>query len=225
MRDLRTPEQIEAAAVRRPATTARDDKGGVTVARLRRTWLGGPEASSAAYDAPPGGSTAQLRSDHSLIADALPSGRAGRGARAVVRESLEAAGVCESEIADAELAVGELAANADTHSRGPYEIRILLAGGHPVWCEVIDADQDLAGIPEVFAKLRLNAPADNVARVEEPPQENGHGLMIVHQLSGGRCGAFPTVMHTTGLPGKAVGFALPGSAPRQGQGPSQGGAL
>lgn len=175
-----------------------------------RTRLAGPAASPGAYDDSPDGLIRQLRPDHDLIVRVLPDGQAARWARALVREVLKDADVPESEIADAELAVGELAANADTHSYGPYEMRLLLAGGYPVWCEVIDADEDITGIPEILAKLRLN-PSPASVHVEEPPQESGHGLMIVHRLSGGRCGVFPTVMHTTGLPGKAVAFALPGS--------------
>ncbi|MFV2179451.1 ATP-binding protein [Actinomadura sp. LOL_016] len=148
-------------------------------------------------------------SKHGLIVHALPDGRAGRRARALVREVLENVDVGESEITDAELAVGELAANADTHSFGPYELRIVLAAGQPVWCEVIDANVCLAGIPQMFAKLDSNPEPGDPVNVEDPPQENGHGLAIVHRLSRGRCGAYPTVMHTTGLPGKAVAFALP----------------
>ncbi|OLT36357.1 hypothetical protein BJF79_31275 [Actinomadura sp. CNU-125] len=144
-----------------------------------------------------------------MIVHVLPDGRAGQRARALVREVLESADVSESGITDAELAVSELAANADTHSFGPYELRIVLAAGQPVWCEVIDADERLAGIPQMFAKLDPNAEPGDPVNIEDPPQENGRGLAIVHRLSRGRCGAFTTVMHTTGLPGKAVAFALP----------------
>lgn len=179
------------------------------------------EACVHAHD-DPAGLNGQSCSDRGLIVRALPDGRAGRRARAIVREVLTEAGVREPEVADAELAVGELAANAETHSYGPYEMRIVLVDGHPAWCEVVDADEDLAGIPEMFAELRSNVVPDDLVSGEELPQENGHGLAIVHRLSGGRCEAFPAVLHTTGLPGKAVAFALPGSGDSTGGSPLSG---
>lgn len=157
---------------------------------------------------------------HDLTVHVLPDGRAARTARAIVREALRDAGVRESEVTDAELAVGELAANADTHAWGPYELRIVLAGGHPAWCEVVDADQRLAGIPDTFTKLRSHTAPDPVHA--EDPRESGRGLAIVHRLSGGRCRAFPAMMHTTGLTGKAVAFALPAAAVRS---PVSGGSI
>jgi anti-sigma regulatory factor (Ser/Thr protein kinase) len=114
-----------------------------------------------------------------------------------------------SDVEDAELAVGELAANAVSYAAEPYEIRFVFIAGRPIWCEVIDGDEDLAGIPQMFAELRN---ADVGAQTpDEVPQENGHGLAIVHRLSGGRCKAYPTIACATGRPGKAVAFALPGS--------------
>lgn len=147
---------------------------------------------------------------HHLVINALPDAKAARQARRIVRELLQGAGVDEPALSDAELAVGELAANAVTHADGPYEIRFVIVGGRPVWCEVIDSDRDLAGIPEVFTKLHQDTVPDDPANSDEMPQESGHGLAIVHRLAGGRCRAYPTVICATGQPGKAVAFALPG---------------
>lgn len=141
----------------------------------------------------------------------LPDERAARHARAVVREILRNAGAKDSDVDDAELAVGELAANAVSHASGPYEIRFVFVGGRPVWCEVIDGDGDLVGIPEILEKLRHTGVSECAA--DEVPQDSGHGLAIVHRLSGGRCQAYPTVVSSTGRPGKAVAFALPVSYP------------
>ena len=52
------------------------------------------------------------RSSHHLVAHALPDAKAARRARQIVREVLRDAGVDEWAVGDAELAVGELAANA-----------------------------------------------------------------------------------------------------------------
>lgn len=154
----------------------------------------------------PGGPVA---SGHRLIVRVLPKGRAARRARAIVRDVLGDIDVDEGAVCDAELVVGELAANADTHACWPYELRIVIAGGRPVWCQVVDGDPDLAGIPEIFAKLRRDAAPGDQPSAEEVPQLSGRGLAIVHRLTNGRCMAFPTVTCASGRPGKAVAFALP----------------
>ncbi|MFG2091830.1 ATP-binding protein [Spirillospora sp. NPDC048824] len=144
-----------------------------------------------------------------LEAHDLPDERTARHARAAVREVLRNVGADESDVDDAELAVGELAANAVSYASGPYEIRFVIVAGRPAWCEVVDGDDDLFGIPEIFEKLHRTEASDCV--LEEAPQDSGHGLAIVHRLSGGRCKAYPTIVSSTGRPGKAVAFALPGS--------------
>ncbi|MFA1550755.1 ATP-binding protein [Actinomadura chokoriensis] len=143
-----------------------------------------------------------------LEAHDLPDERTARHARAAVREVLWKAGANESDVHDAELAVGELAANAVSYAAGPYEIRFVIVAGRPAWCEVVDGDDELFGIPEIFEKLHRTETSDCVP--QEVPQDNGHGLAIVHRLSGGRCKAYPTIVSSTGQPGKAVAFALPG---------------
>jgi anti-sigma regulatory factor (Ser/Thr protein kinase) len=144
-----------------------------------------------------------------LEAHGLPDERTARHARAAVREVLRNVGADEGDVDDAELAVGELAANAVSYAGGPYEIRFVIIAGRPAWCEVVDGDAGLFGIPEIFEKLRRTETSDCVP--DEVPQESGHGLAIVHRISGGRCKAYPTVVSSTGRPGKAVAFALPGS--------------
>lgn len=152
-----------------------------------------------------------------LLVQALPAGSAARRARAILREILASAGVDAEDMADAETSVGELAANADSHAPGPYELRIVMAGGRPSWCEVVDGDRDPSQIEKILQRLRhkpdthIHGDAESIdaERVAELLSESGHGLLIVHRLSGGRCRAFPTVACSTGLPGKAVAFALP----------------
>lgn len=151
-----------------------------------------------------------LRQEHRLVACPLPQERVARSARGIVREVLRDAAVDEAAASDAELAIAELAANAVTHADGPYELRFIIVGGWPIWCEILDAGQDLAGIPELFAKLHGTAAPDDLAETGEPLPESGHGLAIVHQLSGGRCWVYPAVLCSTGQLGKAVAFALPG---------------
>ncbi|WP_067901463.1 ATP-binding protein [Actinomadura chibensis] len=141
----------------------------------------------------------------------LPDERAVRYARARVREVLRNSDAGDGDIHDAELAVCELATNAVAHGAGPYEIRFAMIGERPIWCEIVDGDDDLAGVPEIIDKLHQTDVSECAAN--EVPQDNGHGLAIVHHLSGGRCRAYRTVLSSTGRPGKAVAFALPGSRP------------
>ena len=146
-----------------------------------------------------------------LEAHDLPSEMTVRHARAVVRQVLRFAGADESDVDDAELAVGELGANAVSYADGPYELRFVIVAGRPTWCEVVDGDSDLVGIPEILEKL--DHADGSECSSEEMPQDSGHGLAIVHRLARGRCRVYPTVMSSTGRPGKAVAFALPGSGP------------
>ncbi|GAA2873861.1 hypothetical protein GCM10010517_34450 [Streptosporangium fragile] len=134
----------------------------------------------------------------------LRPGSAARRARAVVRETLRRAGLDDGDIADAELVVAELAANAEKHARPPYELRIFSLDGVPTWCEVVDGDPDFHEVRIIFALLR------SVAEIGLPLlAENGRGLLLVHRLSRGHCHVCPTTVFTTGAPGKAVTFALP----------------
>ncbi|WP_378325581.1 ATP-binding protein [Actinomadura fibrosa] len=140
---------------------------------------------------------------------ALPEEQAPRLARKILRGTLVNAVVGESDVDDAELVVGELAANAISHSAGPYELRFVTIDGHPAWCEVVDGGRDLAGIPQILESLHRNAMPEEQAHQDDLQQESGRGLAIVHRLTGGRCRAYPTVISATGQPGKAVAFALP----------------
>lgn len=147
---------------------------------------------------------------HRLIIHGLSAGAAARQARTVLREALKTAGVGDEEIGDAELVVGELAANADVHACPPYELRIVNVAGRPVWCEVVDGDPRLDRITEIFDELRRSSGSACMAdQSDELPQESGRGLSIVHRICNGRCLVFPTLSCTTGAPAKAVAFALP----------------
>ncbi|MBB2915203.1 anti-sigma regulatory factor (Ser/Thr protein kinase) [Streptosporangium becharense] len=132
---------------------------------------------------------------------ALHPGSASRRARAVVREVLRAAGVSPDDVADAETAAAELAANCERHAHPPYELRLLRLAGVPVWCELLDGDPDLGWIPALLGRSRPPAAPDPLA-------ESGRGLVLVRELSLGHCRAYLTTA-STGAPAKAVAFALP----------------
>jgi len=134
----------------------------------------------------------------SVLIGPLPNGWAAREARTIIRGLLQREGLEPDDVFEAELAVDELAANAEKHARPPYELRVLAVGGIPTWCEIVDADPDLGWIP---ALLTRSAPPLLV--------ERGRGLALVRELSQGHCRAYPTVITTYAAPGKAIAFALP----------------
>jgi hypothetical protein len=78
--------------------------------------------------------------DIRVLIQILQPGSASRRARAVVREVLQQAHLDDDAIADAEIIVAELAANAEKHARQPYELRIFSLDNIPAWCEVVDGD-------------------------------------------------------------------------------------
>ncbi|MER5622369.1 ATP-binding protein [Streptosporangium sp. NPDC002544] len=134
----------------------------------------------------------------------LQPGSASRRARAVVREVLQQAGLLEDDIDTAELAVAELAANAEKHARPPYELRIFSLDGIPTWCEIVDGDPDPHEIGIILNLLH------SVKEIGLPLlAENGRGLLLAHRFSHGHCQAYPVITLTTATPGKAVAFALP----------------
>ncbi|MFC7383161.1 ATP-binding protein [Sphaerisporangium rhizosphaerae] len=172
-----------------------------------------------------------------VVVTTLRAGSASRCARAAVREVLAAAGVDGDDIGDAEIIVAELAANSETHARGPYEVRVHCLSGIPMWCEVVDGGHDLGHVTAVLARLQQDddAPgeADDPGRAaghgeDEGPgraagsgpevvdlapfSESGRGLLLAHRLSNGHCYAYPTTMSAGGGAGKAVAFALPAPA-------------
>ena len=129
----------------------------------------------------------------------LPNGSAARRARTLIRELLTESGVADSAVADAETMVAELAANAEVHARPPCELRVVMIGRQPIWCEVVDADSNLAAVAKHLHSGAVEAMA-----------ERGRGLPLVAMLSGGRCAVYSVTAMTNDVIGKAVGFALPG---------------
>ncbi|GAA3826717.1 hypothetical protein GCM10022226_54390 [Sphaerisporangium flaviroseum] len=123
---------------------------------------------------------------------------------------LRQAGLDDDAIADAELIVGELAANAERHGRPPFEVHVFSVDGVPAWCEIIDGDPDVHEVAIILDLLR------SVREIGLPLlAEDGRGLLLAHRLSGGHCHVHSITTCTTGTPGKAVAFALPlSSSPR-----------
>ncbi|WP_326640463.1 ATP-binding protein [Streptosporangium sp. NBC_01755] len=149
-------------------------------------------------------SDAAGQSDIRALVKVLRPGSASRRARAVVRDVLQRAGLPEDDIDTAELIVAELAANAEKHARPPYELRVFSLDGIPSWCEIVDGDPNTHEI-----RLILNL-LHSVREIGLPLlAENGRGLLLAHQLSGGHCQTYPAITLTTATPGKAVAFALP----------------
>ncbi|MEV5408861.1 ATP-binding protein [Thermopolyspora sp. NPDC052614] len=141
--------------------------------------------------------TARVR----MLAWTLEPGGAARQARTLLEGVLRGAGLDEAAVFDAKLAVAELAGNAERHGRPPYEMRVFIVGGVPIWCEVIDGDPDLR---RVAAALHDSGPVGG-----DPLPEHGRGLPLLRQLSDGHCLAYPATTSCTGVHGKAVAFGLP----------------
>ncbi|MFC4530537.1 ATP-binding protein [Sphaerisporangium dianthi] len=166
-----------------------------------------------------------------VLVTTLRPGSASRGARAAVREALATAGAGDDDIGDAEIIVAELAANSETHARGPYELRVHCLSGIPMWCEMVDGGRDLGLVSAILARLQETDPdaGQAPAQDEEPSgleacdlapfAESGRGLLLAHRLSRGHCYAYPTTVSAGGGAGKAVAFALPAPPP----GPPDGG--
>ncbi|MGN9784932.1 ATP-binding protein [Nonomuraea sp. ZG12] len=61
--------------------------------------------------------------EYDVLIEGLQPGSVAHQARAILRQALQDAGVATEDVDDAELAVDELAANAETHAYPPYEAR------------------------------------------------------------------------------------------------------
>lgn len=127
-------------------------------------------------------------------------------ARDLVRGACTALGFDAETTGDAVVMVSELATNAIRHARPPYELR-LHRGGRILTCEFADASPILPRIPRGD---RAHLTLDDIDAAGSGRLETGRGLFIVSRLSGGRCGAWPVLLHPGGAPvrGKSVWFAL-----------------
>ncbi|WP_248959065.1 ATP-binding protein [Sphaerisporangium perillae] len=157
-----------------------------------------------ARERPPDGPQVPFQDTFRVLVTMLRPGSASRCARAAVREALSRAGVTDEGIGDAEIIVAELAANAEKHAHGPYELRIHCLSGIPMWCEMVDGGRELGEIPAILTGLQAATLVDLA-----PFAESGRGLLLAHRLSHGHCYAYPTTMSVGGAAGKAVAFALP----------------
>ena len=97
-----------------------------------------------------GSSVARQGKNVQLLVRDLPPGTAARLARRLLRKALSESDLAEGEIGDAELVVAEVAANSERHARPPYELRICVLAGVPVWCEIVDGDPDLGWLPALL---------------------------------------------------------------------------
>ncbi len=117
-----------------------------------------------------------------------------RRARALVDELCTEAGVPRETAREAKVMVSELATNAFQHAAS--------ADPHELWFDA-EADEVVVG---VFDAL----PLDGVLGDVTFSGDHGRGLLIVAELSGGRCGLepAPSRLHPA-INGKIVWFAVP----------------
>lgn len=150
---------------------------------------------------------------HRVLVYSLAFGEAAAQARTLLREVLAAAGVDGEAAEDAELVVGELAANVELHAHEPFEMRIIVAGDRPIWCEVVDGDDHPEEVAGRLRRLRDPGSADDDdkgALLEAALWgEHGRGLLLACNLTNNQCCVYPTRLSGTGKPGKAVAFPLP----------------
>jgi hypothetical protein len=119
-------------------------------------------------------------------------------ARRVVTSLLAELGIGGDQRDDAELAIGELTANARLHAPGPYQLRVQ-ERRDTLRFEVADG-----GGGHVVIARRLAAPEATAPELAE----HGRGLRIVAALFPGACGARPAQIGP-GQPGTGVWFAVP----------------
>jgi len=140
--------------------------------------------SEGADRAPRQGTVWRLRDDARAVGDA----------RDLARRALLLAGLRRDLVEDAVLMVSELATNAVLYGDPPYELVVRVDSAEVV-CMVVDAG---AALP--------------ILRGADAQAENGRGLLIVAELSGGLYGCVPQTFATCpGMVGKANWFALPRS--------------
>ncbi|WP_214103951.1 ATP-binding protein [Acrocarpospora catenulata] len=128
--------------------------------------------------------------------------------RDLMRGVLTGLGFNGETVDDGVVMVSELVTNAMRHAVAPFELR-LYRSPRVVVCEVVDG---LETLPKLPSTGRAPLTLDDIDAVLDPALlECGRGLDVVHRLSQGWCGAYPTKISTT-IPtttGKAVAFALP----------------
>lgn len=123
-----------------------------------------------------------------LLVKQLPPGTAARLARRLLRDALNRSGLPEEEICEAELVVAEAAANCERHARPPYELRICVLAGVPVWCELVDGDPDLGRLPALLH--RRVEPGDHRQRDAWPSGERQDGELAGRGRRDGGCRTF-----------------------------------
>jgi anti-sigma regulatory factor (Ser/Thr protein kinase) len=111
--------------------------------------------------------------------------------RAALRRALAQLGYEGEAISDVVLAVSELAANADEHAVGPYELRLRRTAGECI-CEVVDHDPRIPEIPSLpqgapFAPVESDR-GGGIDALCALLAERGRGLQIVHELTKGAWG-------------------------------------
>jgi serine/threonine-protein kinase RsbW len=123
---------------------------------------------------------------------------------------------------DVTLCLGELAANAVLHSRpagAAFEVRLSIAAGVWVRCEVRDQGPEFRDPAGAAAAGGLGVTKPG------PDDENGYGLWLVRELTGGHMGADGQGLYWFVLPWRDVLVPGPrpdGDGPQVQLGPGQG---
>lgn len=109
----------------------------------------------------------------------LEGRRPARLARRTVHVLLEGSGVPTDRVFQIEEAVSELAANAESHGRSPWRLRVYV-DEHSLWVGVSDSDFRTAGL--VAGLLREGREPSGLM------DEHGRGLYLAYQACRGECG-------------------------------------
>ncbi len=132
---------------------------------------------------------------------------AARAARTALWHTLTALKLPRLIVSDCAVMLSELVANALTHARGPYLLRISRHVGE-TYCEVIDHGRGRVSFPALDSAAMPNPEDLDLDVVIKSLSEHGRGLGIVLSLSAGRCGSVPVVRAGRAI-GKSVWFAAP----------------
>ncbi|QKV95946.1 ATP-binding protein [Streptomyces sp. NA02950] len=120
------------------------------------------------------------------------SGDAAVSARVALRSALAQLGLPDGAVCDVTRAAWELTANAMEHACGPYEMRLQRKGASLVF-EIEDGDPRIpATPPAVPSGGEFEVDGDDLDSLIASLSEDGRGLRIVDQITGGQWGFRPS---------------------------------